>query len=216
MSTVPHQINPAEPARCVIFSGAPGCVPFTPQASDFIIACDHGYDHALSQNIRPNLLVGDFDSCLAPRDPSIPCLTVSAEKDDTDTMLAIRHGLSLGFRNFLLLGATGGRADHFFANCSACAFLAKQGAHCEMRDSHYTLYTLCQGSLTLKQQTGAFLSVFSFCDTSYGVTLQGVKYPLENATLTNDVPLGVSNEFVAETAHISLQSGLLLILVTHP
>jgi thiamine pyrophosphokinase len=210
-----HPTNPEKSARCVIFSGAPDCVLFTPKASDFIIACDHGYDHAVSQGIRPHLLMGDFDSCLIPRDPSIPCIAVSAEKDDTDTMLAVRHGLSLGFQDFLLLGATGGRVDHFWANCSICAFLAKQGARCEMRDSSYTLYTLSPGSLTLRRQKGAFLSVFSFCDVSYGITLEGVKYPLKNATLTNDVPLGVSNEFAAEVARISLRSGLLLILITY-
>ena len=144
--------------RCVIVSGAPSCVPFLPQETDYVIACDHGYDHTRSLGIRPDLLLGDFDSCVSPLDPSIPLLTVPAEKDDTDTMLAIRHGLSLGYRDFLLLGATGGRADHFLANCSACAFLAKQGAFCEMRDETYTLYAMSHGTLTLAKQEGAFLS----------------------------------------------------------
>lgn len=210
----PPNNKPDWAKRCVIVAGAPECVSFAPLPGDYLIACDHGYDHLLEMGLTPHLLVGDFDSCRTPRAPSIPCLAVPAEKDDTDTMLAMRHGLSMGFSDFLLLGATGGRVDHFWANCSAAAFLAKHGARCEIRDARNALYAFSAGTLTLRRQPGAFLSVFSFCDTSRGVTLSGVKYPLQNATLTNDFPLGVSNEFAADAAQISLQSGLLLVMVT--
>ena len=212
MLSEPKQAS--QKTRCVILSGAPNCVPFVPQPTDYVIACDHGYDHACKLQIRPDLLLGDFDSCLTAPEPSIPILTVPAEKDDTDTLLAARHGLSLGFSQFLFLGATGGRMDHFWANCSVCAFLSRQGARCEMRDESYTLYTLSGGALTIPRKDHAVLSVFSFCDTSYGVTLKGVKYPLTNYTMTNHFPIGISNEFAADEANISLTSGLLMVFVS--
>lgn len=209
-----QQEHAARKTRCVIISGGPGCVPFVPQPTDYVIACDHGYDHACDLQIRPDLLLGDFDSCLTTPDASIPVLTVPAEKDDSDTLLAARQGLSMGFSQFLFLGATGGRTDHFWANCGVCAFLSRQGARCEVWDESYTLYTLSKGTLTVPRRPGAVLSVFSFCDTSYGVTLKGVKYPLTDYTMTNDFPIGISNEFAAEEAHISLTSGLLMVFVS--
>ncbi|MBQ1352045.1 MAG: thiamine diphosphokinase [Oscillospiraceae bacterium] len=212
MSTEKEQVKGK--TRCVIISGAPHCVPFTKQSTDYVIACDHGYDHACRLQIHPDLLLGDFDSCLTKPDASIPVLTVPAEKDDTDTLLAARHGLSLGFSEFLFLGATGGRIDHFWANCSVCAFLSRQGARCEMRDKTYTLYTFSHGSLILPPKPHAVLSVYSFCDVSYGVTLRGVKYPLDNYTMTNHFPIGVSNEFTECPAEISLTSGLLMVFVS--
>ena len=199
--------------RCVILSGAPTFYSPGLEPTDYIIACDHGYDHARQEGIVPHLIVGDFDSVTGEMEPDVPVLTVPAEKDDTDTMLAVRQGLSKGFSDFLLLGATGGRLDHQMANFSVAAFIAGEGGTCIILDERHVIYTLKNGSLSLERRDGWCVSVLSYSDESNGVTLQGLKYPLTNATLRSNIPLGVSNEFAAERASVTVQNGLLFVML---
>jgi thiamine pyrophosphokinase len=200
--------------RCIIIAGAPVFSGVQPTAGDFIIAADSGYRHALSAGITPDLLVGDFDSLDIVPDSSIKTIRSPVMKNDTDTFLAIKHGLALGYKDFLLLGATGGRLDHQTANVAACAYIAEQGGLCEMRDSTNIIYVIKNRSLQVKRIANWSLSVFSYSEKAFGVTLTGLKYPLNNATLTNLFPLGVSNDFAAETATIEVKEGVLLIILS--
>jgi len=200
--------------RCVIIAGAPGFSGFTPAAGDYIIAADSGYRHAVSAGIKPDLIIGDFDSLDFPPDASIKTVRSPVMKDDTDTFLAVKHALSLGYKNFLLLGATGGRLDHQTANIAACAFIAEQGGTCEMRDSANMVYAVKNGKISLHKKENWSVSVFSYTEKSTGVTLSGLKYPLHNATLTNTFPVGVSNEFKDGTATIEVKDGVLLVILS--
>ena len=162
--------------------------------------------------MKVDLLLGDMDSIQGDPEPDLPVIRMPREKDDTDTMAAIRHGLTLGYREFLLLGALGGRLDHTMANLQAAAFLSRQGARCILLDEETTAMLLTDGSIHLPRRQGYALSLFSFTETCLGVSASGVRYPLHNAVLTNSMPIGVSNEWSGEEARISVEQGTLMIL----
>ena len=85
--------------RCLIISGAPNCFfPSNFKQSDFVIACDGGYIHAMKAGIVPDLLVSDFDSFNGAVNPSMEILRAVPEKDDTDMLLAVKYGLACGCR----------------------------------------------------------------------------------------------------------------------
>ena len=203
--------------RCIIISaGELGEITqeqIAPTSQDMVIACDAGLKHARTLGIIPDLLVGDFDSYTGALPQDVPTLRVGEEKDDTDTMLAVRKGLEAGCRHFLLVAATGGiRLDHTIANLQTLAFLQSKGATGEILGARERIWLRCDGSLTIANRPDHSLSVFAFGGEAKGVTLQGVHYPLENAVLGCDFPLGVSNHIEGDRATVTVEQGTLLIL----
>ncbi len=187
---------------------------YTPAGNDFILCADNGYTHAVNAGITPDLVIGDFDSINSDKVPENLRLRVPAEKDDTDTMLCIRYALKKGAKECLLLGGMGGRFDHTVSNLQALAFAHSQGMQIIMCDEFDSAFFLEGEELKLKKQEGFALSLFAYSAQCTGVTITGVKYPLKDAELTNSFPLGVSNEFIDEEAHISVKTGLLLVILS--
>lgn len=202
--------------RCVIFSAAPiddiQMMPTIDPVQDYIICADAGYVHAKKMNIIPNIVVGDFDSYEQPIDDTIEVLRYATQKDDTDTMIAIKLALEKGFSNICLIGAIGGQYGHTFANIQAMHYIANRASAvvCYAGDTVFRMVK--NNTICLHKKEGAYLSVFSYCDMSYGVSIQGTKYTLEDAVLSNDFPLGVSNEIIEDMAIISVKMGSLLII----
>lgn len=184
------------------------------QESDFIIAADRGYERCLQMNVKPHLLLGDFDSYNGDMDETIPVLEYPVEKDDTDTMLAIKTALERGYDELLLLGMTGGRLDHSLANIQSVVYAAIHGAKAVIVEEDLYLTALCGGGeITIPYREGFTLSVFSHTDRCKGVCLRDLYYPLEDAELVNTFPLGVSNHFLpGRDAKISLKEGVALII----
>lgn len=200
---------------CLIIAGSPECmIPADHADADLIIACDYGYQHALENGIMPHLLIGDFDSYRGSLPEGIPIRRFPSEKDDTDTMLAVREALNRGYRRIVIAGGLGGRIDHEQANIAAAVFAAEQGARCFLIDEHHQIFVLKDSSCRIARGQWKKLSVFSFSDRAEGVTLKGLKYPLTDSVMTSTYPLGVSNSFVSETAEISVRLGTLLIILT--
>lgn len=180
-------------------------------STDYIICADGGYDLAFKENIKPSVLVGDFDSIISPIPNDVPTLKVPSEKDVTDTALAIDHAIGKGFSNILILGGIGGRLDHTLANIQNLFSYARKNISMMMIDSNNIVLPLINGNLYLPKQDGYYLSLFSFSEKCTGVTVTGVKYQLHNHTLSNGFPLGVSNEFTSNEAYIEVGNGELLI-----
>jgi len=186
---------------------------FTPVPGDLVIAADAGYDAMIAIGMKPDLLVGDFDS-LAVRPADVPLRVFPAEKDDTDTGLALSEGWARGYRDFTLYGADGGRVDHYLANLALLGSLSRRGAHAKLVGTAFDVYALTDGTLVLPQrEQGTVVSVFCHGECAEGVTLKGLKYPLHLATLTCDHPLGVSNEIVKPVASVTVVKGTLLVFV---
>lgn len=198
-------------SACFIFGAGPFYgLPVAPGPGDFILAADGGYRHCLDLGLTPHLLLGDLDS-LNQRPDGIETHTFPVDKDDTDTMLAIKTGLELGYRAFHLYGGAGGRMDHTLANLQALAFLAKQGGRGYLYDHAFVFTALCNDSLTLPAQGDGIFSVFALGGKASGVTITGGRYPLENGTLSPDFPLGVSNHFLGNPVKIKVEDGCLTV-----
>ena len=177
---------------------------------DFIIAADGGLVHLQKLNISPNEILGDFDSLgYTPTDAQV----FPVEKDDTDAMLAVRRGLSLGYREFVLYGSLDGpRLDHTVANFQVLQFLADRGAWGYLVGKNQIVTVVKDGSLVFPESAEGILSVFCLGADAEGITLENLYYPLENGKLTSGFPLGVSNHFVGRQAKITVKNGSLLVI----
>ncbi len=198
-------------AACFIFGAGPffGLVE-TPRPGDRVLAADGGYRHCLAAGLTPDLLLGDFDS-LDDLPPELEAKKFPVEKDDTDTMLAIKLGLELGHRVFHLYGGTGGRMDHTLANLQALAYLAQAGARGYLYDARYVFTAIQNDRLFLPARKEGIFSVFCLGAEARGVSISGAQYPLRGAPLSPFFPLGVSNHFQGQTVEISVEDGCLLI-----
>lgn len=201
--------------RCVVIAAAPGMraewLRGQLRKGDIVLCADGGYHSAAKAGIVPDYIVGDFDSAPAPTGDKIKVFP--KEKDDTDTMLAIKAGMELGCRNFLILGGIGSRLDHTFANLTALRCLKEQGCRGKLSDEHNEAFVIKEESVRIPRKEGCVLSVFSLDAVSYGVSLRGVKYPLEEAELSQS-PLGVSNVILDEFALVSVKKGTLLLFLS--
>ena len=199
--------------RCFIFAaGTFFGLRERPADDDLVIAADAGYRVCEQQNIKPDLLLGDFDSMELPAFSGEVC-RLPVEKDDTDTMAAVKEGLARGCTEFFLYGGTGGkRLDHTLANLQTLLYLRRRGARGWMFDDDFVWTVIENESLNVPRETDwALLSLFGLGDRAEGITLQGVQYPLTDGVLTPEFPLGVSNHIMEETAHISVRQGVLAV-----
>ena len=206
------------PRRCVIFTarceGDPALA-WAPMPGDFVLCADAGWRIARSLGVKPDLVIGDFDSSDAPDDGAV--LRVPVEKDDADTMLCLKKGLSMGYADFRIVGGFGGRVDHTLANFQMLHYAARRGVRAIMCDGRSWATAVVNGAVRVRADVvGAGpgkLSVFALGDACRGVCVRGAKWTLEDATLTNAFPLGLSNEFAAEAAEIAVRDGALLVTV---
>lgn len=182
-----------------------------PQPGDYVIAADGGWKICCQTGVMPDLLLGDFDSL--ERVPEFENIhRVPVEKDDTDMMLAVKQGLALGETEFHLYGGMGGkRTDHTIANLQTLAYLARRGAKGWLYGDGEVYTAICDGTITYPAREKGILSVFCLGADASGVTIRGGQYHLENAVLTADFPLGVSNHFVGQPITVSVTSGMLLL-----
>lgn len=198
---------------CVIIGACPvssDMLSLIPQDA-FVIAADAGWQRAADINLRPDIIIGDFDSAPPPENRA-EVLCLPAEKDDTDTNYAVNYALEKGFRNFVLLGALGGRLDHSMANIQSLMHITASGAKGIIADANTEIRCVMSSFITLEPKPDSYLSVFAMGGTAKGVTLKYVKYPLENAVLRPDYPLGVSNEFTSENAILGCREGTLIVM----
>lgn len=158
---------------------------------DYIIAADGGYMHLEGLGIKSDYFLGDFDSL--DKIPEGAVEQFPSEKDDTDTMLAIKHGLLKGMDEFVILGGLGGRLDHTIANISSLEYLKAHGAFGVLADENTVVRIFGQGDKVVPMMRGGYFSIFPFGVSSAAVSIKGVKYPLSRHTLHSDFPLGVSN-----------------------
>lgn len=199
---------------CAIISGGEFSSFDDISEAGFVIAVDKGYEYACEKNIQPNLLVGDFDSCKCDIDTSIPILNLPVEKDDTDTMAAIRYAIDMGYNDIVVYCALGGRLDHLLGNLQAMSFAAERGAQVTVKDSLNKMFIISNKQISIKKEEGYSLSVLSLSDICEDVCLEGLKYPLDNARLTNKFPMGISNEWSDETATVKVGNGILLVILS--
>ena len=127
-------------------------------------------------------------------------------------LYAVKHGLSLGHRTFILYGGMGGRLDHTLANIQTLAYLSAHGAAGYLVGEGKIITAVTDGELFFNRENKGIISVFCSGSEARGVYLKGLKYPLHDAVLTGDMPLGVSNEFTGRPSSVSVEKGTLVVL----
>ena len=184
---------------------------FKPSSNDHVIAADAGLRYLEQYGITADLVIGDFDSL--NNIPSHPnTMALNAEKDDTDMLAAVREGIKANYTAFHIYGGTGGRIDHTIANLQVLAYLAQNGMQGFLFDKDCVITAITNQKISFEQISSGYISVFSHTEKSEGVNLQGLKYELKDAVLTNAFPLGVSNEFIGKESSVSVASGTLLVV----
>lgn len=182
-----------------------------PKENDLVIAADAGYLNLQKFGINPDLIIGDFDSAQKPK-TDIPTITHPTLKDDTDTMLAIRHGFEKGYKNFVIYGGIGGeRTDHTIANIQSLAFIADHGGYGVLKGENESFTIIKNSSTVLRSEKGGVLSVFAYGGTAEGINIKGAVYETDDLTLTPFFPLGVSNAFKEEKVTVEVKKGCVLI-----
>ena len=196
---------------CIIGAGDCPIFDFKKNAGDLIIAADGGYTHLRKYNVVPDIVIGDFDS-LGYIPDDIDIIKLPVEKDITDMLAAVNVGIEKGYSSFYIFGGCGGRIDHTLSNLQLITSIAEKGMKVILKDQNTVITAIHNGKITLDKSNKGYISVISHSDVSTGVTIKGLKYPLENDELTNRFPLGVSNAFKGDEAEISVENGTLLII----
>jgi len=179
-----------------------------------IICADGGARHAAGLGVAPHVLVGDFDS-IAPdeferlKSMGVQMIRFPEEKDKTDTELAVDFAIEKGFKSIIILGGIGTRLDHTLANIFLLKKMLDAGVEGMLADERNEV-TPVRGSLSLRREPGMKLTLLALSEKASGITTTGLYYPLAGDTLELGSTRGVSNEFEAETARVSVADGLLL------
>lgn len=201
--------------RCVIVGGAKindyDSVKEYIHANDYMIYCDCGLLHENNIGKSADLIVGDFDSHEIPK-RNVETIILPCEKDDTDTMFAVKEGLKRGFDEFLLVGVIGGTFDHTFANISILIYLDERSVKAMIVDD-YSEMEVISDTVSYIDDSFEYFSVLSLDVTSNNVTIKNAKYTLDNAKIDMEYQYAVRNEPLKEKiASVEVKNGKLLII----
>ncbi len=177
----------------------------------FVIAADAGLTHLKNAGIAADLIVGDFDS-LGETPLGENVIAHEPEKDDTDMLLAVREALNRSAQTIIIYGGLGGRLDHEYANIQTLAYIANRDVRAYLVGRGSVCTIIKNSGISFDGEIKGTISVFCHGGKAEGVNLTGLKYPLTDHTLTNDYPLGVSNEFTGVLSRVSVKNGLLLVM----
>ena len=181
------------------------------RVDDWFVYCDGGLKHAEELGRKPDLIVGDFDSCEKP-ETDTETIVLPCEKDDTDTVYAVKEAVRRGFREFLLIGVVGERFDHTFGNISVLLYLDSLGIPACILDDYSEMRIISRETAEVKGDCSWF-SLLNISGTAKGITIRGAKYPLTDGEITSEYQFGISNEVLpGETACISVREGRLLLV----
>ena len=191
---------------------------------DLVIAVDGGLDYCAVLNVEPDLILGDFDSLseeeyaeVEQLEQQIPerVIRLQREKDETDGLAALQEGLKRGYTEFRIYAGTGGRFDHTLANIQCLLYLKNRGASGYLVDGTGMMLVIKNEAIHFRRNLKGTLSLFSMVEESKGVTIRGMKYELEHASVRNDFPIGISNEFIGQEAEILVEDGTLVCMLQY-
>ena len=202
-------------ARCVVVGGADinnyGFIREKLRANDYVVFCDSGLKHLEHLQVNPGLIVGDFDSHENPH-LDVETIVLPCEKDDTDTVFAVKEALKRGFDEFLLIGVVGARLDHTLGNISILLYLSSLGKKCYIIDDYSEMEIVSDQPVSITDDY-AFFSLLNVTGCAKGITITGAKYPLVDAEISCKYQYGISNEVLPDgVATVSVEHGKLLLI----
>lgn len=191
------------------------------RTGDLIIAADGGALHCQELGLRPDLVVGDFDS-LSEADlerlkaEGASFIRYPARKDYNDLELALRHAVERGVDQILVLGALGSRWDQTLANVLLLVSAPFDQVRITLEDGPQEIHLIRSGeSLVIEGQPGDTVSLLPLTQMARDITTEGLEYPLEEGSLYMGGTRGISNVLLGETARVTLGEGLLFCVVIH-
>ena len=201
--------------RCVVVGGADinnyEYIKTRITENDYVVFCDSGLKHMKELGVTPSLIVGDFDSYNNPN-LDVETIVLPCEKDDTDTVFAVKEAINRGYDEFLLIGVIGARLDHTLGNVSILLYLESLSKKGVIIDD-YSEMEIVSKEPAFIDDSYAFFSLLNITGTAKGVTIRNAKYPLDNAEITCEYQYAVSNEVLSgKTAEVSVQNGKLLLI----
>lgn len=186
------------------------------ERGSFLVACDGGYRCFMKENIIPDLFVGDYDT-FKEKDlvTAKNIISLNTIKDDTDVFFAIKKLIKENYKEFHLYGCLGGKIEHTIANIQLLYFLINHNCkgYLYSSDNRTIVHMIKNSCIRLNPINALHFSVFSYNKLASGVSETGFKYEINDITLRNDTPLGVSNEFVGKEGSISVKDGILLLVL---
>ncbi|MGN1023007.1 MAG: thiamine diphosphokinase [Lachnospiraceae bacterium] len=211
--------------KCIIvcagrFSGEP----IEKEEGDLLIAADNGLTYLSREGLIPDLAIGDYDSleeegkrvlAAIQKDHPERVITLPVEKDDTDTLAAVREGFRRGYRSFVLYGALGGRLDHTMANLQTLNFIKDAGGNGEIREGDLSVFLVRNETVEIPAGPAGNFALFAVDPEIHGVTERGMQYEADGMTITNRFPIGCSNRLLAEKkASVTVKDGTALAMLT--
>ena len=206
--------------RCVIIGGA-GIENYNEvrnqlREDDFFVFCDSGLRHMEWLGVKPDLIVGDFDSHVRP-ETDAEIIELPREKDDTDTFFAAKEMVRRGYEEFLLIGVIGARLDHTLANLSILHMLDAAGKIAKAIDDFSEMEVVSakdgQPGKAQVDHSYSYFSILNITGEAEGITIRNAKFPLENGQIDWDYQYAVSNEVLpGETAEVSVAKGRVLLI----
>ncbi|MGM9538920.1 MAG: thiamine diphosphokinase [Candidatus Onthomonas sp.] len=183
---------------------------------DYIICADGGLSKAKQLGLQPNWYVGDNDSGGSP--VGLPSTLLPSEKDVSDLEMAVQQALHAGCRELILVGCSGGRADHYLANLGLLEQIHDLGGEGRLVDACNEIRFLSPGHYVVENHPRFhYLGLIPLDAQVSGVTLRGVKYPLSNFTLHRGSTRSISNEILpGQQAEITIERGRALLIRCQP
>lgn len=202
--------------KALIISGGDYCSHKNTAEYDLVIACDKGLEYAQFTGIKPDLALGDFDSFTGNIPDSIKTIKLPCEKDDTDTMYAVKYALEKGFTDITISCAFGGRLDHTIANLQTLNYIVEKGGKAKALGKSDEASLIFNEEKSFEYKEGCSFSVYSLNDKAEGVSIKNAKYTVENVTITNSFPIGTSNEWLKNKSPItvSVKNGKILVVIS--
>ena len=186
---------------------------------DTIIAVDNGLKILDEVKIKPNYIVGDFDTVdnkildLYKKDISIKIHKYNPIKDNTDTDIAIRLAVKLKSTQIIIIGAIGTRIDHVLGNIQVLKYAMDNEVDCKIIDENNEIQLINKTRILEKKGINKkYISLIPLTEKVENINLKGFKYELENGTLTIGSSLGISNEIIKEDARIQFDNGILIMI----
>lgn len=186
-----------------------------------IIGVDRGVEFLYRHQIMPSYIVGDFDSVNQKivdyyrNETKVPIREYNPVKDASDTEIAVRLAMTLGCSELLILGATGGRVDHLWANIQILTIPFRAGIDARILDNRNRIRLIGGDTVLEKSEAyGSYFSVFPLGGEVYNFSLTGAKYPLRGHILTPYDSLCVSNQIEGDRAEIRFPSGIVILMET--
>lgn len=183
-----------------------------------IIASDKGLEMLDKCNIKPNYIIGDFDSLNEKvlnkyiDDETVKIIKLNPEKDYTDTHMALKLAIELKSTDITIIGAIGSRLDHTLANINILKEALEKKVACRILNENNNITLIDKNTTIKKEEEYPYISLIPLTTKVTGVTLNGFKYPLDNATMKIGKSIGVSNEQIEDNATIKLEEGILIII----